>query len=92
MAIKCGNYEKVLLRNSSIEELSPFVGEYGLLIVYPNNHLVFQTNQERKHLWVTMSLGDFFVPSSNELWVKCDNGEATFCRSYSNPLWELEKS
>lgn len=92
MAIQPGSYTEVTVKNTNIEELQPFAEIHGVLHVYQNNYIVFECNQTRVPLLVNLSLGDFSVPSSDELWIRCDAGEATFRRPYGNPLWECEKS
>ncbi len=92
MAIKPGTYCEVTLVNTSIESLLAQKDTVGQLTICQNNYLVFESNDKSTPLIANLSLGDFSVPSSNELWIRCDDGEATFRRPYGNPLWDCEKS
>ncbi len=93
MAIHPGTYTEVTIASTTIDELKPFVGMQGTLCVSQNNYVIFGfgCNEARVPLFANLSLGDFSVPSCNELWIQCDMGEATFSRPCINPLWEMEK-
>lgn len=93
MAIQPGQYENITLQSANIVELIPFLGATGKLHVYQNNYIVFEVfngKAQRIPLFVNLALGDFSLPSSRELWVRTNDGEATFDRPYSNPLWKME--
>lgn len=92
MAIKEGNYNNITIKHTTVNTLLPYIGKQGVLHIYQNNNLVFELDEERIPIYVNKSLGDFSVPSSNELWIESNSGETMFTRSYSNPLWEFEKA
>lgn len=91
MAIKSGRYDNVLLAHTLIDELLEYQNKHGTLLINENNIIIFEIDGKRFPLLIISSLGDFSVPSSNELWLGTDQGEILFKREYANPLWEFEK-
>jgi hypothetical protein len=92
MAIQPGKFENTFLKSTTIQMLDDYIGKMGRLLIFQNNYIVFEIDNQTFPLFVNLSLGDFSIFGSNELWVRCEQGEATFQRIYQNPLWEFERN
>lgn len=85
--LKVGQYKKVRILKTTIDELKPCVNKYGELFIAPNNKIVFEVAGERYQFKVLQSLGDFSSLSCDEIWVGVADGDITFKRIVNNPLW-----
>lgn len=86
MAIQPGTFENIYLKSTTIQKLDAYIGKMGRLLIFQNNYVVFEIDNQTFPIFVNLSLGDFSVFGSNELWVRCENGEAIFRRIYPNSL------
>lgn len=85
--LKVGQYKKVRILQTTVEELKSCVNKYGKLFIAPNNKIMFEVNNKIYKFKVLQSLGDFTSLSCDEIWIGVADGDITFKRLVNNPLW-----
>lgn len=75
-----GTYRRVRVRETTVDELKPYINTFGRLIVAPKNEIVFDVAQKSFKYKVLLSHNDFIIPACSEIWVGVNEGDITFDR------------
>lgn len=81
-----GIYKRVKIKQTTVDELYPYIDTFGQLIITPHNEVVFDVADKHFKYPILISHEDFARPLCDEVWIGINEGDITFQRLRVNEL------